>query len=415
MAGGLQILSETPQFQRRMRRPRHDFNVRHMPFTITPFLLAPVLPGETLKDGNLQSRCVTDPIKNPLIGWWLEHYVFYVPHGAMPQAQAWQDMVLTPDRDMTPNKTVAASLLNYHAGNGIDWVQECLRAILDPEKGTWFRAKDEAWNNVLIGGLPAARVQADSWLESAVADAQMPDVQVDGTTNPVDMTQLERLYLQWEALRSMQLTEATYEDFLRSYGVRLNKAEDPTRPELLRYSRAWQYPSNTVDPTTGAPSSAVSWAVRENIDKDRFFRWPGFVFGVTIARPKVYLGKQKGAGSIMLDSALSWLPAILRENAGYSLKQIANNRGPLAGNVADANGYWVDLVDLFMYGDQFVNFDLTATDAGLVALPTTAMQKRFPAQADVEALFVGTTAATRLVRQDGVVSLSIASALEDRT
>ena len=33
-----------------------------------------------------------------------------------------------------------------------------------------------------------------------------------------------------------------------SYGVRLSKAEDPTRPELLRYSRSWQYPSNTVDP-----------------------------------------------------------------------------------------------------------------------------------------------------------------------
>lgn len=415
MAGGLTVLADTPRFQRKMRRPRHDFNVRHMPFCITPFALAPVLPGETLKDGNLQSRAVVDPIKNPLIGWWLEHYVFYVPHGAMPNAAAWQAMVLEPDRDMTPELTAGASLKNYHAGNGIDWVQECLRAILDPEKGTWFRAAGETWNTATIDGLPAARIQSDSWLESAVTDSQMPDVQLTDGNDPLDMSQVERLYLQWEALRAMNLTEATYEDFLRSYGVRLSKAEDPTRPELLRYSRSWQYPSNTVDPATGAPSSAVSWAVRENIEKDRFFRWPGFVFGVTIARPKVYLGKQKGVGSIMLSDALSWLPAILRENAGYSLKQIANNRGPLAGNVTDVGGYWVDLVDLFMYGDQFVNFALTETNAGLVALPTTAMQKRYPAKTDVDGLFVGTTDAARLCRQDGVLSLSIASALEDRT
>ena len=110
MSGGLTVLADTPRFQRKMRRPRHDFNVRHMPFCIAPFAIAPVLPGETLKDGNLQSRAVVDPIKNPLIGWWLEHYVFYVPHGAMLKAQSWQDMVLEPDRDMSGDLTVAASL-----------------------------------------------------------------------------------------------------------------------------------------------------------------------------------------------------------------------------------------------------------------------------------------------------------------
>lgn len=414
MAGGLTILQETQRHQRKMRRPQHPFHLRHLPFQIQPFFIAPVLPGETLKDGNLQSRCVTDPIKNPFIGWWLEHYVFYVPHGAMPDATAFQEMVLQPDRDMSGEVTAAASVPRYHAGNGIDWVDQCLQAILRDDMG-WFRSSGEAWNVAAIDGLPAARIQSDSWLESAVNAADMPDATITDGDDPVTMTDMDKLYLQWENLRQLQLTEATYEDFLASYGVRLNKAEDPTRPELLRYSRSWQYPSNTVDPTTGAPSSAVSWAVREQISKDRFFKWPGFVFGVTVARPKVYLGKQVGAASILLDSALSWLPAILRENFGYSLKQVANNRGPLAGNVTDADGYWVDLVDLFVHGDQFVNFALTETNAGLVALPTSAMQKKYPSLTDVQGLFVGTTAATRLVRQDGIVTLSVASALQDRT
>lgn len=413
MAGGLALVQDMQRVQRKVRAPRHDFAVRHLPFQIQPFLIAPVLPGETLKSGNLQSRAITMPIKNPLIGWWLEHYVFYVPHGAMKDAASWQGMVLNPDMDLSAKHTVAASVPNYHAGNGIDWVQQCLEAILTADKGDWFRTQGETWNEAMISGLPAARIQTDSWLDSVINDADMPDAAVPDTG--VDMTELDQLNLRWMALREMGLTEATYEDFLKTYGVTLNKAEDPTRPELLRYLRQWQYPSNTVEPTTGAPSSAVSWAVRETIDKDRFFKWPGFIFGVTIARPKVYLSKQKGTASILLDGALGWLPAILRENYGYSLKQVANNRGPLAGNVTDVNGYWVDLVDLFVHGEQFVNFGLAETDAGMVALPTVAMQKKYPSLADVQGFFAGATDATRLVKQDGVVSLSILSALQDRT
>lgn len=409
----LTLLQNTPQMQRKMRRPTHPFALRHQPFQITPFLLAPVLPGETLKSGNLQSRVVTSPIKNPLIGWWIEHYVFYVPHLAMPDADLWKQMVLEPDA-VTDAAVVAGAIpRNYHAANTIDWVDQCLRSILQPENG-WFRSGDEAWDTATINGGPAARIQTESWLDSVINGSDMPDVDVDGTTNPVPMTELNKLQLQWQALTQMGLTEATYEDFLRTYGVRLDKTQDPTRPELLRYSRSWQYPSNTVDATTGAPSSAVSWAVSETIDKDRLFKWPGFVFGVTVARPKVYLSKQVGTASAMLDNALSWLPAILRDNFGASLKEYPKTAGPLAGNVTD-DTYWVDLVDLFMYGDQFVNFALTETNAGLVALPTAGLQKKYPSQTDVEGLFVGSTAPARQVTQDGVATLSIASALQDRT
>ena len=33
-----------------LRSPRHTFQLRQRPFEITPFLLAPVLPGETMKN-----------------------------------------------------------------------------------------------------------------------------------------------------------------------------------------------------------------------------------------------------------------------------------------------------------------------------------------------------------------------------
>lgn len=172
--------------------------------------------------------------------------------------------------------------------------------------------------------------------------------------------------------------------------------------------RDWQYPSNTVEATTGVPSSAVSWAVSDRLDKDRFFREPGFIFGVTVARPKIYMSNQKGAAVEMLNTAESWLPSLLGEQPWTSLRKFAATAGPVAGlGASPANDYWVDVRDLFMYGDQFVNFALTETDAGFVALPKAGMNKHYVSDADRKALFADGTGAKSLVRQDGVVNFTI--------
>ena len=75
-----------PQQKRRLRRPVHRFNVKAKPYEICPTVFAPVLPGETMTNLLLQSRAVSDPIKEPLIGWHYEHYFFYV---GMPALQAY--------------------------------------------------------------------------------------------------------------------------------------------------------------------------------------------------------------------------------------------------------------------------------------------------------------------------------------
>ena len=69
-----------PRVGRKLRSPIHRFHLRHYPFQLQPFMLAPVIPGETMKNLLLQARVVTDPIKNGLIGWWQEYYFFYVKH-----------------------------------------------------------------------------------------------------------------------------------------------------------------------------------------------------------------------------------------------------------------------------------------------------------------------------------------------
>ena len=177
--------------------------------------------------------------------------------------------------------------------------------------------------------------------------------------------------------------------------------------------REWSYPSNTINPENGTPSSAVSWSIAERADKDRFFAEPGFIIGVSVARPKVYMGKQRESASHLLNDAFSWLPAVMREQAETSLKQVAQGTGPLGG-LHTANAYWVDIRDLFLYGDQYVNFALTETDAGLVALPSTSNSlSRYASEADVDALFASDT--RELVRSDGIINMTILGTQIDQT
>jgi hypothetical protein len=403
----IQVVQDIPAAGRVLRRPQHSFQLRHRPFQIQPFALAPVLPGETLKNALLQARVVTDPIKNPLVGWWYEMYLFYVKHRDMPDSSHFQNMVLSLNYDLTPAKTVAAKVENYFQGNAVDWADQCLRAVVPH----YFRDDGEAYGAAMLGNLPAAKINSQTWLDSALPDSQLVDGGTIAGGSTVEATNL--LLQQFQLMRDMKLTTMTYEEFLTSYGVRPTQAEAPNKPELIRYVRDWNYPSNTVNPADGSAASAMSWSIAERADKDRFFTEPGFVFGVAVARPKVYLSKQIGFGATMMADAMTWLPAMLAGSPETSLKRFdplaTPAQGPLTGQT---EAYWVDVRDLLLYGDQFVNFAVTATDAGMVALPTAALQKKYVSSADVDALFKGVA---NTVRADGILSLTVAGSQRDHT
>lgn len=217
----------------------------------------------------------------------------------------------------------------------------------------------------------------------------------------------------YEFLKTLQLANMSYEDYLATYGVRVTSPEAQRKPELIKWTREWQYPSNTVNPSNGAVASAVSWAVRDRTDKRMLFKYPGFIFGVTVARPKMYFGRQYGSAMSAMDNARMWLPAMLADDGGNSLREYANNAGPLNGTSDPTNGYLFDVKDILLYGDQFINYAVSDTNSNFAALPTAALQTKYPAETDVDALFVADTAET--VRQDGVVNLGIMSRMNDTT
>lgn len=388
---------------RKWRRPKHTFQIRARPYQIQPMFIAPVIPGETMKNLLVQARVVSDPVKHPLVGWWQEYYFFYVKHRDLAARDKLTAMMLNPQYDLS-SEFSAADVPTYHYGSTINWTQKCLERVVEE----YFRDEGEAWNAALLGTLPMAQAfgKQDSWLDSLTLDGAMPEID----PNDVSAQAADPQWAQWEFMRAQKLINMSYEDWLATFGIKTN--QEVHKPELIRYLREWTYPSNTVDPTTGTPTSALSWSVSERADKDRFFREPGFLFGVTVTRPKVYMSKQTGSAVGLMNDAFSWLPALMRDEPYTSLKLVPNGTGPLP-TVSDVGGYWVDVRDLLLYGDQFINFALTATDAALVAVPQTNGGTKYLTATDIDGLFK--TSTVNLIKQDGVVSLAILGAQTDQT
>ena len=397
------------KMRRKMRRPSHTFYLEQIPFTIQPFLLAPVLPGETLEHAFIQSRVVTDPVSNPIIGWWCEYYLFYVKHRDLDDRDTLSGMMIDPTVTSSSLLDSDDEVINYFnpgTNSELNWATRCLKRVTEE----YFRSESEAWDNVTIGGLPVCSVIGNSLLDSFMNDDDYQtsiEPTIDTSGSNVGITEIMAAEREWKLLQAANMSEMTYEDYLRTYGVGIPQAEEAHRPELLRFVREWQYPSNTIDPSTGAPSSAVSWAVSDRVDKKRFFKEPGFVFGVSCIRPKIYLGNQASAGVTALDTAQSWLPALLSDDPNTSLMQFTAGTGPYPSNTDD---YWLDMKDLFLFGDQFKNL---ATAGNQLALPTAGGVWKYPTnQAMLDNLFVSANAT---VKTDGIMSLHVAGRLSNTT
>lgn len=226
----------------------------------------------------------------------------------------------------------------------------------------------------------------------------------------------------------MGFRELTFEEWLHTQGIDVPVQKDVLSreavPELLRMHRQFVMPANAIDPTDGSAASALVWKKDFTGEKDYFFKVPGFILGVTVARFKTYHARQYSAGVCAIKTALNFLPKIeeFREDDSLAMGMVdgagyGNTIGPFSSGVADATSpsgaYVYDLLDLFFRGDQFVN-DLTATDAGLLALPTAALQTRYPTKAMVQTLFAASaTDAQTSVFQDGRVDFTIMTDLKD--
>lgn len=398
----------TTKPRRRERRPSYSFNIATRPYQLCPFLLAPVLPGETMKNFMMQSRVVTDPIKSRLMGWHKEYYFFYVRLRDLAGAADFEEMMLNPEKDMSAYYS-AASIPYMHRG-GINWRKLALDKVVEH----YFRVPDDPDLAAAIDGLPAVSVDQDTVLDSMITASKYAgpaDVDVDENNDDTITTgEIDKAMRMWEVLRANNFTAMDFDDYLRTFGISVPKAQSD-KPELIRFLRDWQYPTNTVNPENGTPTTAVSWAIRDRADKDRLFREPGFIIGVTVARPKVYLSGLIGSFTSTMSDALSWLPAIMRDDPWTSVRLYDNLvNSPLVGQAED---YYLDIKDLFLYGENFWNH--AGADLQTVALPSADGKKRYPTWTMLQGLFVGADDTKRFIKEDGRIDLTISGALKDTT
>jgi len=396
------------------RRPKHTFNIIQYPYEITPFMIAPVLAGETLKNLLLQCRTVSTPLENRLIGHHIEHYFFYVKlRDLSDQADI---VAMLMDNGTSVNTASGDNAYHYVKSGAPDWMKMSLDKIVEK----YFR--DEGDNGSHVGsvtGLPMAQwTNYQSVFESLIADAL---IETDTTADTVPYPDQEKEYQTWKFLYDMQMTEASFEDYLGTFGIRTNDA-DEDRPELIRFAKNWTYPTNTVD-GDGTINTQVSWSVQERADKDRLMKEPGFIVGVSIARPKLYLGLQTQAAVGMLNDALAWMPATMKAEVHSSMKKLQGNAAnfplsaastPTGGGLDSDLNYWFDLRDLFLYGDQYVNRAAAADVNNAVRAEDMATfhGKKYPQSAALQTIG---KADTLTYESDGIVSLNILGTQLDAT
>ena len=179
------------------------------------------------------------------------------------------------------------------------------------------------------------------------------------------------------------------------------------RPELICWRREFQYPTNIVSASTGVPSVAVAWDFNFRHDKAILFNEVGFLVGMFVVRPKVYLKSQRGSVINMMDSGQYWLAAVQNDNFELGYKKNTQGTGPFGGVITGAgNDYWMDVRDLFLNGDQFVNYAMDSS-SGAMALPTVAGQRRYAASADIDGMYNAASPANQIY-MDGALNLSIA-------
>lgn len=402
---------------RRNRYPKHPFMLSHKPWQLQPFMCAPVLPGETMKNLLLQDRVVTDPILNPLAGWHLEYYFFYVKLTDLDARADFQEMIIDPDNaDVSALRVGADEAWSYTSEGGIPWAKLCLKRVVEE----YFRNAGESWTAGAIDSVPLKAIMEDRgnvWQSLTMTDnLDALDVSISTAgDNAFTLSELDEARRQYELLKLHGLMKMTWDDYLTQQGVNTGPMQNPHVPEELRHVREWSYPTNTIDPTNGTPRSAVSWSVAERADKARLFAEPGFILGVTCCYPKVYLRSQTGLAAGFMQDAAKWLPVSLSDDAWASLTKhiTTSGSGPLPV-ITDAQGYYWDMRDLLLYGEQFCNFALAAATAkNLVDLPSSAGLREYVDEDDINSIFVSGTADQ--IRHDGVVHLTIAGRQVDLT
>lgn len=405
----MQIVQPGATRTRHNRRPNFPVAGTVKPFGLYPLWVHPVLPGETLQGMTMKIDVISKPIKHPLAGCWFETWVCYVKFTDLDRALG---QMFIDDTFATTGYVAGANNPRYFTKAGqIDWV----RLITERVAKSYFVHDNEALT--LIDSVPQVKLNNNSWYQNltfkpaGVTTAQLPGEGAD--------TQLTG----FQMLQMMNMTELTYENYLKQFGVQ-SVVSGIGEPEILRYTRSWTKPVNTVEPTTGAPSSAWVWREEISMDKPKRFDEPGFIVHLAAVRPKMYQGGLPYSFVGNLWGFQDWFPVYNLDLPEGGVRVINTADPVFAPGITTAGPFDLlyDHRDLLSHGEQFVN-----ATAHPFAIPTanglkiaagnsqSKLQGEYAELADVNALFVSGVAADQFLYYEGISMINVDGHIKDTT
>jgi hypothetical protein len=390
--------------QRISRNPNFPVAGICKPFGLYPVFVHPVLPGETMEYFKSKIRMISKPVKHPLAGAWLESWLVYVKFTDLDRSLG--DMFIS-DTYSTVGHTAAANNDRMFVRTGqIDWVKKCVDRIAQ----AYFTHKNEALR--MIDGVPQTKLNIASWYQNCIFEEAAVALGANVAT-------VEGQITAYEMMRQMQMSEITYEKYLQQYGVQSIQT-GIGEPEILRYARSWTQPVNTVEPTTGAPSSAWVWSDEIVSEKPKRFQEPGFIIMLQAVRPKMYAKNIQSSMVGTLWGFSDWFPAYNLEEPSAGAKKIVGADAVVTGQTASVI---YDHRDLLVHGEQFINSPTQPFALPYATVPemlvATANEENLRGEycslGDVDGLFVSAIAGDKFCYYEGIASLRINGHIVDFT
>lgn len=413
MVAPLQIVTPGQTRTRKRREPQFPLAGTMKPYGLYPLFASPVLPGETLSSAELKYRVISMPIRHPLVGAWLETWLVYVSLTDIDNGLA--EMFIKEDV-ATTGFTAPAERPRFFTPSGkIDY----LKLATDRVISAYFRDEGETGDR-RIDTVPLLRRANWDWAQNLMFRPDELDPSLLPSALPEDGT-----YTPLEIMRMAGMSEITYERYLTQYGVSKKQAMKEARePEILRYTRSWTLPTNTIDPGTGRPSSAWAWSETLKAEKAKRFDEPGFLIWFGAIKPKLYDKSFSGSLISSLWGFADWFPVYNLDDPAGGIKELE------AGFVTNSSGETLlyDHRDLLSHGEAFVNNwdgpyrlpQMAARNITSESLSVQDVRHHYPTEADINALFSESDQETpdpkrQTVYYEGIGSLQITGHVVDTT
>lgn len=395
---------------RRMRNPSFPLQGGIQPMGLYPYFFTPVLPGETLDKHTLKNTLVSPPVKSPLAGAWAETWLFYV---RITDIDPVLSEMFIGTLTSTAGFTAPADRPRYFTKSGqIDWLYLATQRIHE----TFFINEDETVYMHPDGVPMIKRINTDAY-ESTVFEETPPGPEALG--DPEGEPISDQLYA-YMRMRQMGMGVTSYEDYLKTYGLKSEITPKRGDPELISYRRYWTLPSNVINPTDGSPSGAWYWRIDETNDKPKRFLEPGFLIGYHVVRPKLLDANIKFSLSSSLWGFQDWIPSYSLQDPAAGIRAVDAGAQPWITTPAlNTKTVMFDHRDLLAHGEQMRNGGgrytapvTTFRDWG-DASDVTQLRGEYVKSADLTALWADPSADK--LDYDGICTVHIKGHVTDNT